>query len=70
MQDITLNLIVLNQQGKPQLILEPKGRAQPFDEMPLPSPNDGTPFDENMHRYPQHIGGATLNQIMKKEHMG
>jgi hypothetical protein len=74
-QEITLNLIVLNQQGKPQFILEPKQQGRPASE-PLPvavahaEPNDAASlFGENMQRQTQHIGGTTLGQILEKEQM-
>lgn len=74
-QEITLNLIVLNQQGKPQFILEPKQQAHSSGKQLAPAgvmlseQNDGAPsFKEIIHRQPQHVGGVTLGEIMQKEH--
>jgi hypothetical protein len=67
-QDITLNLIVLNQQGKPQFILEPRQQS-PVGTV-FPAQNDmASSFGETIPRQSQHVGGTTLSQIMEKEHM-
>ncbi len=76
-QEITLNLIVLNQQGKPQFILEPRQQAHSSGKqlalagVALSEQNDGAlspSFKEIIHRQPQHVGGVTLGEIMQKEH--
>ena len=74
-QEITLNLIVLNQQGKPQFILEPRQQAPSSGKQLAPTgvalseQNDGAPSSkEIIHRQPQHVGGVTLGEIMQKEH--
>jgi hypothetical protein len=74
-QEITLNLIILNQQGKPQLILEPRqpahllGGQLPAGMAPSEQNDSASPLGEIIHRQPQHVGGTTLGQIMEKEHM-
>ena len=65
-QEISFTLIVLNQQGKPQFILEP--RPQPAAEKVQPTrENDDMSMSESIQRQPQHVGGVTLGQIMQKE---
>jgi hypothetical protein len=72
-QEMRLHLIVLNQQGKPQLILEPRQQAHPssgeqsLGGTALSEQNDGaSSFGGIIHRQPQHVDGTTLSQIITK----
>lgn len=77
-QKVILNLIILNQRGKPLFVLEntSQDRAilaeQTHSSHPVQAPStastaDGPSLSELVNRLPEHVGGQTLAHLKPKE---